>query len=567
MSLALFLLTSCEKELYEDAIQNSSRNLTVQHIKLKDIDKAISTKIESKISTIKKTKGLKEKLNGIENRFEYNSNLDIYIDTENGELINNNGDISYTFPMFRRSEEKLENIVFKQKQDGTLDTFFAKYNIKPEEFTNLTLNEKSNLKPDLYRIYFQGFDLIIQYVCTNIYYTITTYGTCPYPNGYHPGSGLQCDAEVTAYSLSFCNVTTTDGGGNSDGSNGNSTGNTGNTGNSGDNIGDGIGTGSNDVSTTPTTMSESAIKIKKFKMQLTDSQENCFNGLPTNVKNELDDFIAYTILPLEDGTPTTTAEDQIQQEAEDMMAQMCDNPGVFSSITPFIIEKKIDDSQLDPCSKGVFQQIKNTTNCDFANVLAKLNANGSIYNTTMKTEHNSIMVGGILTEVTDPANTKRTTQDVKYDYTIYVNPDYSDKTKLYIATLLLHEVAHAYFFALLDDLNSGTTNSFYELPILYNAFQTHSSNFNAALTHEEIANSYVNAIAAALKEFQPGLSQQVYDDMAWSGLEETTIFNTIHPPGSASRQRITNRKAAEQSGHPIEQGTPQEQINYGQPCN
>ena len=34
-----------------------------------------------------------------------------------------------------------------------------------------------------------------------------------------------------------------------------------------------------------------------------------------------------------------------------------------------------------------------------------------------------------------------------------------------------------------------------------------------------------------------------------------------------SRQRILNRKAAEQSGHPIAEGTPQEQINYGQPCS
>jgi len=102
---------------------------------------------------------------------------------------------------------------------------------------------------------------------------------------------------------------------------------------------------------------------------------------------------------------------------------------------------------------------------------------------------------------------------------------------------------------------------------LYNAFNTHSLNFNAALTHEEIANSYVNSIAAALKEFQPGLPQQVYDDMAWSGLEKTSIFKTMHPPGSASRQRILNRKAAEQTGHPVGQGTPQEQINYGQPCN
>lgn len=83
----------------------------------------------------------------------------------------------------------------------------------------------------------------------------------------------------------------------------------------------------------------------------------------------------------------------------------------------------------------------------------------------------------------------------------------------------------------------------------------------------KIATDYVNAIASALQEYQPGLPQQVYDDLAWAGLEDTTIFNTLHPVGSSSRQRILNRKAAEQTGHPIGQGTPQEQTNYGQPCN
>lgn len=63
------------------------------------------------------------------------------------------------------------------------------------------------------------------------------------------------------------------------------------------------------------------------------------------------------------------------------------------------------------------------------------------------------------------------------------------------------------------------------------------------------------------------LQQQAYDDLAWSGLEKTSIFNTIHPPGSISRERISNRKGAEQSGQIVGQGTSQAQVNYGQPCN
>lgn len=242
-------------------------------------------------------------------------------------------------------------------------------------------------------------------------------------------------------------------------------------------------------------------------------------------------------------------------------------PNTFTSIKPFIIEKQIDDNQLDPCSKGVFLQIKNTTNCDFAKILAKLGADNSIYKTTLKTAHNIAIDNGQLVQVTDPANTVRTTQGVKYDYTMFVNPDYTGKTKLYIASLLLHEIAHTYFFSLVDDYNMGAANSFNELPILYNAAVVNHFPINSDLHHEEIANTYVAAIAEALQEFQPGLPLQVYSDLAWSGLEKTDIFNTLYPNGTIARLRILNRKRAEQVGTTIDSGTPDEQIPMGQPCN
>ncbi|RTZ08146.1 hypothetical protein EKL98_02175 [Flavobacterium bomense] len=253
--------------------------------------------------------------------------------------------------------------------------------------------------------------------------------------------------------------------------------------------------------------------------------------------------------------------------AQEMRIRKFDNPTVFNSITPFLIEKNIDDALLDPCSKDVFQKIKNTTNCDFANVFAKLGADNSIYNTTIKTEHNSVMVNGQLQQVTTPANTGRTTLGTKYNYTMYVNPDYNGKSKLFIAALLLHEMAHAYFFSLVDDYNMGATNSFNELPILFNAAVVNQFPIGPDLHHEEIANSYVNAIAAALQEFQPGFPQQVYDDLAWGGLYGTSIFDTLLPVGNPNRERIINRYACEQTGNPQGLGTTNQQNPMGQPCN
>jgi hypothetical protein len=76
-----------------------------------------------------------------------------------------------------------------------------------------------------------------------------------------------------------------------------------------------------------------------------------------------------------------------------------------------------------------------------------------------------------------------------------------------------------------------------------------------------------NTIAAALEEYQPGFSQQVYDDLAWSGLKDAPIFDTLFPIGSLDRIRISNRYDCEGAGHSIGQGTPNEQTPVGQPCN
>jgi hypothetical protein len=83
----------------------------------------------------------------------------------------------------------------------------------------------------------------------------------------------------------------------------------------------------------------------------------------------------------------------------------------------------------------------------------------------------------------------------------------------------------------------------------------------------KMAIDYVNAIVAGLQEYQPGLEQQVYDDMAWGGLIGTPIFDTLFPAGNPNLERIMNRYECEQTGNPSGQGTPSQQNPMGQPCN
>ncbi|AWG20892.1 hypothetical protein FFWV33_04715 [Flavobacterium faecale] len=92
--------------------------------------------------------------------------------------------------------------------------------------------------------------------------------------------------------------------------------------------------------------------------------------------------------------------------------------------------------------------------------------------------------------------------------------------------------------------------------------------------YEDMANKYVNAIASALEEFQPGIPlaasrsrQQTYNDLACIGLSGIPIFKTTFPIGNPNRERILNRTACEQNKTVIGAGTPNEQSPVGNPCN
>ena len=109
----LFLLLfavfySCEKDLYDEAFKKEDKNITVKHTSFKDLNSNVKSKISSKINEVKKI----NKLNNSTGKFEYNAELDMYIDTDFGTLVNNDGKLYYTFPMYRESEENLENIIF-----------------------------------------------------------------------------------------------------------------------------------------------------------------------------------------------------------------------------------------------------------------------------------------------------------------------------------------------------------------------------------------------------------------------------------------------------------------------
>lgn len=222
------------------------------------------------------------------------------------------------------------------------------------------------------------------------------------------------------------------------------------------------------------------------------------------------------------------------------------------------IEDNIDDTLLDPCPKGVMEQLKNTTNTDIANILAKLGAN-SIYTVNM---------------VMKPAGTYAETQRIsKYNYEIRVDRDrYTDGTKLFKATALIHEIIYAYFLSIVDDYNNNPSTALPSFPELFEAYvlkEYPNSTDKQDAQHKVMADRYVDAMASALQEYDANylIDYQVYKDLAWGGLKDAPIFDKTFPPASTEGNRIKNRYGCESIGRAVELGTPNEQKPVGKPCN
>lgn len=306
---------------------------------------------------------------------------------------------------------------------------------------------------------------------------------------------------------------------------------------------------------------------QNFYDQLNTAQQNWWNQNTVPGQDITDEIIDYlfesgALVYLSEETPDEVA---FMLEA---ITQMSQNPGVFHSIAPFLIEENIDDTQLNPCEQNVLFNIKNTSNCDFAYILAKMGTGNSIYNTTF------------ISEAPPNGAPGQTKWNSPFNYSVYISTNYSGKTKLFIATTLLHELVHAFFLSLFDDFhNSNPTN-----PDAYNNFaylfdlyvnKAYPNSQAASIHHQQMATDYAVAIARSLQEYDTGIPVpdttaplQIYSDMAFASLADApAVFDALFPAGNPNRQRILNRYAAESIGNVVGAGTSDEQFPIGQLCN
>jgi hypothetical protein len=232
--------------------------------------------------------------------------------------------------------------------------------------------------------------------------------------------------------------------------------------------------------------------------------------------------------------------------ASEIITQMMSNQ-IFTNINPFLIEDQIDDSTLQPCPKAIVDKIKNLQQNDFATIIAKLGGTTATYNVEIISDP---LLNGL-----DLADTNYAPNGTPYitpfQYLIRLSTDYLNTgTKLSIASTIIHELVHAYFLSIRDDYTQTGNTTLYSFPDLWNYYVINRTGNGANLAqHTQMANNYVNIIACAIQEIQTGISVpagtqplQIYQDLAWGGLEDTPAYIA---KSSTEKNRIQNVNNAE----------------------
>ena len=238
---------------------------------------------------------------------------------------------------------------------------------------------------------------------------------------------------------------------------------------------------------------------------------------------------------------------------------------VRTKINAAIIEKKIDDTQLDPCTKAVLEKLKNLKQNDIASMFEKFGVpvNGTY---TLK-----IVIG----TPDKPVALADTRQVSKNNYLITIRETYlkgtdnnlRPPTDLAIAAIVIHEIIHAHFFALFDDFrNNGNVCAYDNYDCLFMKYVTDNFEGTTDPHHSQMFENYLDVMANALQEFQTGIpvpntekAALFYHDLALSTMAGTRIFEDRYPLGYNSptyeeRKRITYNREAEDDNKIIDDG-------------
>lgn len=198
--------------------------------------------------------------------------------------------------------------------------------------------------------------------------------------------------------------------------------------------------------------------------------------------------------------------------------------------------ERIDDSNLPDCMKNVIERLKMLSGNTVADIIRKFSGELPGYNLRlgMKENNNPMQVAGTNSEITNGFAL------IEFNSNLLTTQNVTD---LAFATTVLHESIHAYLFAFYKSDPSAASLTYPELFEKYSKKKALDNN----LQHETIARDFVADLARSIKNYGElkgyTIDKQVYDDLAWKGLTETSSFKKL---SDNDKSRIIDRIMAEQ---------------------
>ena len=209
------------------------------------------------------------------------------------------------------------------------------------------------------------------------------------------------------------------------------------------------------------------------------------------------------------------------------------------------------------CIEDANDKIKQITEGEFAKIVGMFNNPNSPFKVNISV--------GSLGGSTDLGRT--VLSGTLRTYNIILNEDFPDATSLSIQASILHEYIHAFFNTLYDDWkNNRNTHAYDGYDVLKSYYlkdpKEYWSTFSKDAHHEQIAESFVDNIAAALQELNPTLPPEYCRDMAWSTMQGTPAYSSDAYLTPAEKERIGKERWAELNNKQRDTYTPK-----GNPCN
>lgn len=541
-TLISLLLSSCEKDIYEDALAHK-KDFKYGAVSFNQVKRQnpIAANTINKLCHNLKT-DIQSKTTADLYGFEVDTTKIMYIEKQDGFK-------SYTLKIAQPTGlNYFKNLVLNEYPDGKFQVRVVKFNLsKTFEQVKLENSLRESTISNEVSKYSIPNNTVNFYTCIEVGY-YNQLNVCE-GNLVTPEENQECfnsdgtPAQYEVFIILEQSCGWTDAGGGAEGS----TGDGGAEGPAGDGAG-GTGGIADDAVFIPNILSNTEAPIPGI-MPLGLAIEYFENNLDPETQLPI-----YNDYPeLRDYLLNHNCNDAARQFALEMIAQISLNPGIFSSIKPMVIEKQIDDSQLDPCTSGILNKIKTLQQDDIAKIIARFDNPNMPFKTTFSQVPNLVnssgnpVYGRFVPSMTE-----------NYIYEIKINSNYNGGTHLGKAAVIIHEMLHALIASVMQYNGNPNNNDLTEFPLIWNAYVNIKTGGTTPEDHDFIGNNYVTIFTEILKEYaiatgtpstDPNLNQ-ICTDLAWSGLFEpfssTSNFTSL---SSSDLLRISVRKKVEMENH------------------